>query len=264
MGVPHLAPGKCSVRMVYRRSSPNNMSNNMEIAVLEINHSESVVNISEAFSKNWTAPDLQALAVRDVAVSEKIIAIHGDDVYVIRQPLAELGRIRTSAAPGELKLVTRKLDTPFSVQWIEESFFLSASNPRSPKYGILNVTTRSKYDVNGEAIGSLYFWPAEDTRSPLETINFQPLCFYEHSTNIRNFAVGSSGTCAVIVDEEHTLGLVQYTSHPTTDITLRPLRLPEGKADLRTEIALDDRLGIVYLLHPTEIGTGTFTIISYA
>jgi len=61
-----------------------------------------------------------------------------------------------------------------------------------------------------------------------------------------------------------TLGLVQYISHPTTQITFKGLQLPLTEAleiGFETKIALDDRLGIVYL-QPTQ--SDTFIVISYA
>ncbi|KAJ7145579.1 hypothetical protein C8R44DRAFT_863453 [Mycena epipterygia] len=193
--------------------------------------------------------------------------IYGDDIYLSRQhffdPFVELGLIHTSAAPNDLGMVTKKLDIPFSVPRVEEVFLIGGSNPRHPKYGILDVTMRSSAispddDVR---INSLHFWPAEIPGSPSGVINVQPLCFYEHPLYIYQLGVGSSGTCAVIVDDAETLGLVQYTMHPTTHITFRPLRLHEVEVDHQTETVLDDRLGIVYIQHPTQ---RDITIISYA
>ncbi|KAJ7145535.1 hypothetical protein C8R44DRAFT_755489 [Mycena epipterygia] len=194
--------------------------------------------------------------------------IHGDDIYFGRQglldPFAEVGRIRTSAVPNDLKMVTKKLDIPFPVHALEQNTFFGTSNLRCPKYGIVNVTSRSslRHPAGDDEIHILHFWPVEVTKSPLEGIDVQPPCFYEHSSRIVSLGVGASGTCAVIIDDANTIGLVQYIAHPTTQTTFRPLRLPEAEVDRHTKIALDDRLGIIYVQRPTQ--KDTFTIISYA
>ncbi|KAJ7145521.1 hypothetical protein C8R44DRAFT_863396 [Mycena epipterygia] len=131
--------------------------------------------------------------------------IYGEDIYFGRQGLdsfAEVGRIRTSAVPNDLKMVTKRLDIPFPVHTLEESTFIGTSNLRCPKYGILNVTIRTslRSPHNDGKIHSLHFWPAEYTGSPLEGISVRPLRFYEHSSNITSLGVGSSGTCVITID----------------------------------------------------------------
>ncbi|KAJ7145537.1 hypothetical protein C8R44DRAFT_755493 [Mycena epipterygia] len=256
MSNPRVAPGKCSI----------------EIS-LQIDHHEPVATISKVFSKNWTAADLASYHVSDMAVNKELIVvvlstrgtsfllfcgfdntiihhiplvnavadeivtrppslIHGNDIYFSRQsdPVAE------------------RLDFPFPAHALEESTFIGTSNLRCPKYGILNVTIRSslKRPDGDDEVHILHFWPEEVAKSPLEGIDVRPLCFYEHSSRIVNLGVGASGTCAVIIDDANTIGLVQYIAHPTTQTTFRPLRLPEAEVDRHTEIALDDRLGIAF------------------
>ncbi|KAJ7145576.1 hypothetical protein C8R44DRAFT_755535 [Mycena epipterygia] len=278
MGDPYLSPRKCSVGIVYQRFS----TTAMEIVAFQIDHQGPAVTLSKVVSKNWTAADLESVKVTDVVVNDKMVAvlpsndtydseyllfcgfgdaiihripldsngtatlfqglIYGDDVYVSRQHLfAEFGRIRISATPDDLKMDITKLDIPFSVHGIEDTPTVSWSRLRYP---------------------GLHFWPAEITGSPSEVINFRPLCFYEHSSSITDFGVGSSGTCVAIIDEAKTLGLVQYTLHPATKITFRRLWLPDVEVVAHTDIALDDRLGVVYLYNRTQ--PGAFDLISYA
>ncbi|KAJ7145577.1 hypothetical protein C8R44DRAFT_863451 [Mycena epipterygia] len=304
ISAPYLAPGQCTFGIVYPRSSPYTM----EFAVLQIDYHGSTVTISKVFSTSWT-PALESLEITDVVVDEKMIAvilstpsdhstsfllfsgfsdgivheislgsnenatepqalIYGDYVYIGRQhfdPFAEIQRVRTSA--NDLKMVSTKLDIP--VPRIAETALIGWSSPRYPKYGILNVTTRTYRTTpdGDDDIFGLHFWPAEITDTPMasEVINLKPLCFYEHCSPITDAGVGSSGTCVAITDEAKMVGLVQYISHeshPTTKVAFRPLRLPGIELGDTPAVALDDRLGIIYLPHPTE--PGTFNIISYA
>ncbi|KAJ7145522.1 hypothetical protein C8R44DRAFT_51 [Mycena epipterygia] len=301
MSDPHVAPGKCSLGIVSHRYSPDAMMMEIAMLQIDhhepvatmskvfsknwttpdlASHHVSDVAVNEkmvaVLLSDYTTAFLLFCAFSDaiihrIPLGSSIYAtdrrglIYRDDIYVLRQRFdlcAEFGCICTSAALDDLKVVTMTLDIPFSSQGsgIGNSIRIGRSHPRHPKYGILNVTTRTSIG-NDVGIHTLHFWPAEVPSSPSDLLDFRPLCFYEHSSSITNLGLGSSGTSVVIVDQASTVGLVQYISQPTTQITFRRLHLPEVEVDDETQIVLDDRLGIVYF-HPTQ--SDTFNIISYA
>ncbi|KAJ7473324.1 hypothetical protein FB451DRAFT_1249005 [Mycena latifolia] len=202
-----------------------------------------------------------------------------DGFYITRQyydGAAEIIHLRTSAMhPSSID--------DFQVEKISQSVPSSAIGPvadkslgfcntRVPEYGVLNVTRRMTYvagepDGSLEVLNALHFWPAEHDGSQLSVT---PLCSYEHPCEFA-IAVGSSGTCAITMDEEKSLGLVQYIPHPTPHLEFRRLGIPDLEVPTDSyRIAVDDGLGILYIVDTrTEgdtypVGPVRLTVVSYA
>ncbi|KAJ7438005.1 hypothetical protein B0H11DRAFT_2105977 [Mycena galericulata] len=147
----------------------------------------------------------------------------------------------------------------------EQTFGLEPCNTRVPLYGILNVTTCYSmpiYPSDDFQNYNLQFWPAEydDHNS---TLTVGELYFMEHESHITELGVGSSATCAVTRDYDGVLGLVQYVSHghPTPHVEFRELDI-DGR-DV-THLALDDGLGVVYLVTREAGDEYDLTVASYA
>ncbi|KAJ7491384.1 hypothetical protein B0H11DRAFT_2008885, partial [Mycena galericulata] len=126
-------------------------------------------------------------------------AISEDGILITRQSLdfsVEVVYVRptTNSVTFEIHKVTRKVPAPMDGLL---TFHLGRScNPRTPNYGVLNVTSRAAVlavDPN-HPFHSLHFWPAELEGSSL-TVG--PLCFFELPIAIYRLAVGSSATLAV-------------------------------------------------------------------
>ncbi|KAJ6488343.1 hypothetical protein DFH09DRAFT_1209865 [Mycena vulgaris] len=181
--------------------------------------------------------------------------VSADGFYVTRQYFdkgAEIIDIRSSAThPStiddfQIETVLRNVPTSVTGRTADES--IGFCNIRIPKYGVLNVTRKVSHHAMGEGgrIDAIHFWPAERTNSRLSVGEF---CFYEHPCRLESIAVGSSATCAITMDGEHTFGLVQYSSQPTPHVKFRRLSIPgvEVKSN-HSKIALDDGMGILYIV----------------
>ncbi|KAJ7500611.1 hypothetical protein B0H11DRAFT_1995880 [Mycena galericulata] len=189
-----------------------------------------------------------------------------DGFYLTRQsfdPIVEIIHVNTLAPldNGKFRMHTVTKDVPL-VNPEQETFSLGSCRIRYPKYGVLNVTLRSSestirgLDIDTE-IHELHFWPAEHDGSNL-TIG--SLCSYEHSYPMVWLTVGSSATCGIILDENDALGLIQYVPQPTPHVEFRHLPLAVEKiTSMYNEIALDDRLGVLYMVEG-----GRMMVVSYA
>ncbi|KAJ7142519.1 hypothetical protein C8R44DRAFT_865849 [Mycena epipterygia] len=222
---------------------------------------------------------------RDASLPRCIIA--GDDFYVTRQywePFAEIIHIPASSALDPLNLdqfsldrVTRAVPSSTTTRLVGTG--LGFCNVRFPRYGVLNVTRRtSDLSATDEAdvVNSIHFWPAEPQAGVINGVHFwpaehdgarltvAPLCFYEHPCKVEAVAVGSSGTWGIVVDLEDRNGLVQYIGGPIPHVTFRRLHIPDVEMEPRLKIALDDRLGILYVAN--RIGTKGYrlSVVSYA
>lgn len=141
---------------------------------------------------------------------------------------------------------------------------LSSCEARHPKYGVLNVTNRT-WRSEEEVLHTLHFLPAEHDGSNLIVGSH---CFYQHPCEIDHMVVGSSGTCAVILDETTALGLAQYVPLPTPHVEFRPLGIPDFEPELHmpssVKMGLDDRLGVLYMTDRDVDGGCRLTVIAYA
>ncbi|KAJ7684186.1 hypothetical protein DFH06DRAFT_1312631 [Mycena polygramma] len=140
-----------------------------------------------------------------------------------------------------------------------------SSHLRFPEYGVMNVTHRTAYyqDDGNTEIDTVHFWTAEHDRS---TLTPGPLSVYAHPKEILATAVGSSATYCIIADIDGDLGLVQYLPHPTPHVVFKPLHVPEVNLSRfrMWTIALDDRLGTLYVGHVPRNGLYTLTVVSYS
>jgi hypothetical protein len=147
-----------------------------------------------------------------------------------------------------------------------------------PKYGVLHISgSRSTHQSTGgdaETVNGVHFWSAEVEHNSLQRTR-SPLCVYEHPCDFISLATGSSGTCAITLDVQDSIGLVQYIAHPVPRAQFRRLDIREvnvDKSDIL--IAIDDSLGVVYILEyirePIAEQPGSFrgslrlTSVSYA
>ncbi|KAJ6566878.1 hypothetical protein B0H19DRAFT_1138789 [Mycena capillaripes] len=191
-----------------------------------------------------------------------------DAVYITRQyfdATAGIIRVQTSAPKPhalDFQVHTAAIPIPFSnVETIAGSA-IGFCNPRFPQYGVLNITLRTSRsdDDDDEVINSLHFWPAQYDGSKLAV---DSLCFYEHPCDIVHVAVGSSATCGVTLDEAHSLGLVQYYPNSTPHVEFRPLYVPDIEVKSSWSMALDDRLGVLYMGDPWATGVYCLFVVSY-
>ncbi|KAJ7142493.1 hypothetical protein C8R44DRAFT_865829 [Mycena epipterygia] len=164
-----------------------------------------------------------------------------------RPTSADLSRHRTSWPRGHQNVVnvtrrTSDLSATDEADVVNSIHFL----PAEPQAGVIN---------------GVHFWPAEHDGARLVVA---PLCSYEHPCKVEAVAVGSSGTWGIVVDLENQHGLVQYVGGPTPHVTFRRLHIPDVEMEPRLKIALDDRLGILYIAN--RIGTKGYRlwVVSYA
>ncbi|KAJ7454616.1 hypothetical protein B0H11DRAFT_2069212 [Mycena galericulata] len=185
------------------------------------------------------------------------------------EPLVTLTHILSSSAPPRSAIDTIQIDkttrsVPFPITEQTEPHALHAGTVRNPKYGVLKLIQRTSYirreDETAEFHG-IYFWPAEYDGSTLRT---DPLCVYEHSSEVMRDAVGLSAACGIIVDQNNAFGLVQYFSRPTPHVEFRAIDIPAIDVKTIRNIALDDGLGVLYIAEREETGSYCLTVVSYA
>ncbi|KAJ7491377.1 hypothetical protein B0H11DRAFT_2277877 [Mycena galericulata] len=297
---PFMRPGMCAIGMAY--PSVDEMS--LRLAILAIDHrNPSALHVSEVFSRTWATPrhsTVCCIVANETTIAS--IIINNQDTFLLfsqlgdgilhRVPLGLVGEstdpqcaivedgflisrlcfeasvdiihVRAAASSTDtdtfpIRKVTRK---PF---YGERTVTIEQCNTRVPLYGVLNVTacySALEEPSDGPRYYSVQFWPAEyDDRNSALTVG--ELYLMEHESYIVKLGVGSSATCAVTWDDNGELGLAQYFTHghPTPYVEFRELNL-DG-VDV-THLALDDGLGVVYLV--TCVGRDGYglTIASYA
>jgi hypothetical protein len=153
---------------------------------------------------------------------------------------------------------------------------IALGDPRliPPKYGVLLVTRRTFETLPSvhtpfQRIRSVQFWPTSDTGTRLE---FGDLAFYEHPFEMTGLVVGISGRYGALIDMRRgafrpkaCLGLVHYAAHPTPSTSFHELDTASIQINYYTAvIALDDALGVVYVMHVGEGTAATLSVLSYA
>ncbi|KAJ7437991.1 hypothetical protein B0H11DRAFT_595851 [Mycena galericulata] len=302
--VPFLRPGVFSIGMAY----PSVDRMRFRLAIVSIDYQDpSAVNVSEVFTQTWTAAALDfevcCIVTNETAfatilanrremfllfcrVADGIIhrvplevirhsstpecAISEDGILITRQFLdfsVEVVHVRPTTNPVnfEIHKVTRKV--PVSMDGLLTFQFGRSCNPRTPNYGVLNVTSRAavlEVDEN-QTFYSLQFWPAEYEGSSLTV---DPLCVFELPSNIFRLAVGSSATYALVLDWRFNLTLIQYAPQPMPHAESRSIQANMSGMGVYN-LALDDRLGILYLVKRTYLEHGplhryNLTVASYA
>ncbi|KAJ7491397.1 hypothetical protein B0H11DRAFT_1008229 [Mycena galericulata] len=279
--VPFLRPGVFSIGMAY----PSVDRIKLAIVSIDYGD-PSAVNVSEVFAQTWTATaplfSVHCIVTNETAVASIVMnfsetfllfcrvadgiihrvplernphsstpkcTISEDGILITRQSLdlsAEVVYIRPTTNPVtfEMHKVTRKVPNPMDGLHTFRTW--QSCNPRTPNYGVLNVTCRAavlRVDEN-QAFHSLHFWPAEFEGSSL-TVG--PLCFFELPIKTHRLAVGSSATSALVIDRQLNLALIQYVPQPTPHAEFRSIQANNTGVTV-VNLALDDRLGILYVV----------------
>jgi hypothetical protein len=111
----------------------------------------------------------------------------------------------------------------------------------------------------------IYFRPGRVIHDEVE---FGEVCVYKHHGSVSHMAVGTSGTYVALLfthrpsqDHERYLGLVHcdVTATPVPQTTFRMLDVGDVELSSCVQLALDDALGLVLLVHRE----GEVTILSY-
>ncbi|KAJ7828308.1 hypothetical protein B0H13DRAFT_1917160 [Mycena leptocephala] len=129
-----------------------------------------------------------------------------------------------------------------------------------PHYGIFAVTGRSF--TFGQSLTPtmhlIHFWPGRAVHANIE---FGQVHLYEHVHHIHQMVVSASGTYVLLLatDVERYLGLVHFSAAPEPHTTFRKLDIGNVFLESCTQIALDDSLGLVFVVD----GAGVATVISY-
>ncbi|KAJ7017170.1 hypothetical protein C8F04DRAFT_1406160 [Mycena alexandri] len=226
-----LRPGSCSIGIVYQ-SPPVNA---LELAVIRFDYgSSSTVTVSKVFSKIWTAPDAENYRVCDVTVNENTVAVvlaslvPEKEGLILLCKLADDGIVHRVASGITPDAGSLDLCMPSDVRCliVEDGVYLTRHRPfdlvaeiahfrtwttelgnpeyvivqgdiRFPRYGVLQITSRTDFDDDFVPEGELYslhFWLAEYDGSAIIP---GPLLLYDPPYKIGGVAVGSSATCAI-------------------------------------------------------------------
>jgi hypothetical protein len=133
----------------------------------------------------------------------------------------------------------------------------------APHYGIFAISSRSVL-TNVPRI-AIHFRPGRVIRDELK---LGEGCVYEYNQPVIHVAVGTSGTYVALLfghrlsqDHERCLGLVHcdVTATPVPQTTFRMLDVGDVVLRSCVQLALDDALGLVLLVHQE----GEVTILSY-
>ncbi|KAJ6487081.1 hypothetical protein C8R47DRAFT_514989 [Mycena vitilis] len=198
--------------------------------------------------------------------------IVGRSFYLARQvlePEAEVLHVHASATAPDFQVDTaaRKVMPPATVEPIDG--YERNSAIRFPEYGVLGISLRTAYPLEHDRywrLSRLHLWPAKYDGS---TLTVGSLCVYEHACKIMSAAVGSAATCTIILDEARGLGLVRYLPHLEPQIQYQEIDVlgvnVQSNWD-QLDIALDDRLGILYTGHLVHGTCRTYRLsaVSYA
>ncbi|KAJ7432024.1 hypothetical protein B0H11DRAFT_2297896 [Mycena galericulata] len=171
--------------------------------------------------------------ISNLQVSSGIVV--DGDFYITSQsfdPIVDIIHVNTSASPndGKFRIRAETRDVPIA-DTERDTFSIEECSIRYPKYGVLNVTSRSSLlgpEGNTGEIHHVHFWPAEHDGS---TLTIGSLCSYEHPFRVWWLIVGSTATCAII-GSNGELGLVQYVAQPVPHVEFRPLHL---SSDIQTQ-----------------------------
>jgi hypothetical protein len=129
-----------------------------------------------------------------------------------------------------------------------------------PHYGIFAVTGRAFHfgQSLNPSMQFIHFWPGRTAQGNLE---FGQVHLYEHPHDIRKMAVGASGTYVLLLatDVERYLGLLHFSATPEPHTTFRKLDIGNVFLASCSQIALDDSLGLVFVV---DAG-GVVTVVSY-
>ncbi|KAJ7816399.1 hypothetical protein B0H13DRAFT_2380422 [Mycena leptocephala] len=129
-----------------------------------------------------------------------------------------------------------------------------------PHYGIFAVTGGSFTFGQSPtpAMHLIHFWPGRIAHGNIE---FGQVHLYEHVHHIHQMVVGASGTYVLLLatEVERYLGLVHFSAAPEPHTTFRKLDIGNVFLESCTQIALDDSLGLVFVVD----GAGVVTVISY-
>ncbi|KAJ7610165.1 hypothetical protein FB45DRAFT_942861 [Roridomyces roridus] len=269
------------------------------------------ITVSLTFSRNWPFPDsmmIQCIIVNENAVGVVMFNRHKDDdpsclLYCRIAEPQELHCLALDIQPaseprfsgvgigGDFVVCTEnsgpsvefvhttpthqhsaRLDIPASRPDRRTKFIFEDCHMRPPTYGIINVTLRLPDD---ELAHHVLFWPAEYSPardSTHSSLTVSPVCSYQHTRFINHIVVSSSGTSVLVRDLKEYV-LLQYIPGTTPHVESRRLPIPAKAMRLREYdlVALDDRLGVVYLFrksrnsrsNPEESGT-RFTVFEFA
>ncbi|KAJ7887694.1 hypothetical protein B0H13DRAFT_1888738 [Mycena leptocephala] len=118
-----------------------------------------------------------------------------------------------------------------------------------PHYGIFAVTGRS-FTFGQSPTPAMYlihFWPGRVVHGNIE---FGQVHLYEHVHHIHQMVVSASGTYVLLLatDVERYLGLVHFSAAPEPHTTFRKLDIGNVFLESCTQIALDDSLGLVFVV----------------
>jgi hypothetical protein len=104
----------------------------------------------------------------------------------------------------------------------------------------------------------IHFWLGRAVHGNIE---FGQVHLYEHVHHIHQMVVSASGTYVLLLatDVERYLGLVHFSAAPEPHTTFRKLDIGNVFLESCTQIALDDSLGLVFVVD----GAGVVTVISY-
>ncbi|KAJ7209908.1 hypothetical protein C8J57DRAFT_1401282 [Mycena rebaudengoi] len=194
--------------------------------------------------------------------------LHQGEFYVAAQHpqtrVVEISHINVDTAPPKEQIVTRDVPRLSSGGFFD--LYLDRSHMCSPRYGVLNVTTRGSHSLtSGTHTHAVYFWPAveADHRAQLE---FGQLGSYEHPRRIYATYVGSSGRYALITelqDDIAKIGLVTYHTHPIPHTTFHQLDTSTVDIEPLSNMALDDILGVLYVCTYSSDNSTSLSVISY-
>ncbi|KAJ7610208.1 hypothetical protein FB45DRAFT_942947 [Roridomyces roridus] len=143
--------------------------------------------------------------------------------------------------------------TPIGID--DHSVLLQGCHLTHPTHGILSVTL-SDVEVELEPAGNWYethrvlFWPAKynlPTADSDSVLTVRPVCWFEHTGYIDRIIVGSTGTSVVVIERNSFL-LLQYVPEPIPRIDSRPMLIPPEVLNSVEYWALDERLGVLYLV----------------
>jgi hypothetical protein len=201
--------------------------------------------------------------------------LHEGSLYVTRQDFtterAEVVRFAThipSARQPHVRFGVSRCETvnafvPRDSAESATALSLGYCNLRLPTYGVLDVTTRSMVEDQGDTESHyVHFWPVDTSRGTLE---LGPLVYHRHSGNIHSLHVGSAGTRAVVWNQDHfEAALVRYVVEPGPHTTVHLLDLSAVDFDTRRIpiFELDDRRGVLYVRDRDE-ACEVLSIVSY-
>ncbi|KAJ7727426.1 hypothetical protein DFH07DRAFT_782477 [Mycena maculata] len=195
--------------------------------------------------------DPQAVCPVTTTSTQLSDTIVGDEFYITWQNIerTSVEIMHVLAPPLKRNLHMHHITKDIPAPIFEEACELTSCSTRYPAYGIIVTSRRGRY----KELRSLHLWPAEYDGA---------LVPYDHNSEISMLAVGTStATCGFIVDCQRGRGLVQYVPQPALHVEFRVFDIPNMQVQ-PFRVALDDRLGILYMADCAEGGKCRLAIIT--